>query len=423
MKISKVIGYQVLDSRGRPTVAASISLTDGTTHTARVPSGASTGVHEAKELRDLGGQYAEKFYAGLSVKQAVENINQVIAPRLVEELIDLAAVDNLLIELDPSPDHAKLGANATLAVSLATSIAAAHSQNRSLARYFQPESYLNIPMPMVNILSGGAHANKAIDIQDLLIVPVGATSFTQALSWIVAIRETASDLGKQSGFVTNLIADEGGLAIPFDSVSKACEFVISAIEKCGLKAGEQVSLALDVASTQFFEDGKYNLKNAKQSYSPDQFVTYINNLVSNYPIVSIEDPFAEDDWLTWQKFMQVAPKKLQVLGDDLLTTNLARLNRAIEEKSANSILIKANQNGLVSSTLNVLKQARANNFNTVVSARSGENEDSWLADLATGWAAGQIKVGSTHGSERNSKWNRLLELEVIENTKFINPFN
>jgi len=423
MKISKVIGYQVLDSRGRPTVAASISLTDGTTHTARVPSGASTGVHEAKELRDLGGQYAEKFYAGLSVKQAVENINQVIAPRLVEELIDLAAVDNLLIELDPSPDHAKLGANATLAVSLATSIAAAHSQNRSLARYFQPESYLNIPMPMVNILSGGAHANKEMDIQDLLIVPIGATSFTQALSWIVAIRETASDLGKQAGFVTNLIADEGGLAIPFDSVSKACEFVISAIEKCGLIAGEQVSLALDVASTQFFEDGKYNLKNAKQSYSSDQFVTYINNLVSNYPIVSIEDPFAEDDWLTWQKFMQVAPKKLQVLGDDLLTTNLARLNRAIEEKSANSILIKANQNGLVSSTLNVLKQARANNFNTVVSARSGENEDSWLADLATGWAAGQIKVGSTHGSERNSKWNRLLELEVIENTKFINPFN
>lgn len=423
MKISKVIGYQVLDSRGRPTVAASISLTDGTTHTARVPSGASTGVHEAKELRDLGGQYAEKFYAGLSVRQAVENINQVIAPRLVEELIDLAGIDNLLIELDPSPDHAKLGANATLAVSLATSIAAAHSQNRSLARYFQPESYLNIPMPMVNILSGGAHANKAMDIQDLLIVPIGATSFTQALSWIVAIREIASDLGKQAGFVTNLIADEGGLAIPFDSVSKACEFVISAIEKCGLKAGEQVSLALDVASTQFFEDGKYNLKNAKQSYSSDQFITYINNLVSNYPVVSIEDPFAEDDWLTWQKFMQVAPKKLQVLGDDLLTTNLARLNRAIEEKSANSILIKANQNGLVSSTLNVLKQARANNFNTVVSARSGENEDSWLADLATGWAAGQIKVGSTHGSERNSKWNRLLELEVIENTKFINPFN
>ena len=423
MKISKVIGYQVLDSRGRPTVAASISLTDGTTHTARVPSGASTGIHEAKELRDQGGQYAEKFYAGLSVKQAVENINQVIAPRLVEELIDLAGIDNLLIELDPSPDHAKLGANATLAVSLATSIAAAHSQNRSLARYFQPESYLNIPMPMVNILSGGAHANKAMDIQDLLIVPIGATSFTQALSWIVAIREIASDLGKQAGFVTNLIADEGGLAIPFDSVSKACEFVISAIEKCGLKAGEQVSLALDVASTQFFEDGKYNLKNAKQSYSSDQFITYINNLVSNYPIVSIEDPFAEDDWLTWQKFMQVAPKKLQVLGDDLLTTNLARLNRAIEEKSANSILIKANQNGLVSSTLNVLKQARANNFNTVVSARSGENEDSWLADLATGWAAGQIKVGSTHGSERNSKWNRLLELEVIENTKFINPFN
>lgn len=422
MKISKVLGYQVLDSRGRPTVAASISLTDGTTHTARVPSGASTGVHEAKELRDIGGEYSEDFYAGLSVWQAVENINRVIAPCLVEELIDLAAVDNLLVDLDPSADHAKLGANATLAVSLAASIAAAHSQNRSLARYFQPESELNIPMPMVNILSGGAHANEAMDIQDLLIVPIGATSFTQALSWIVAIRETAAELGRMSGFVTNLIADEGGLAIPFDSVEKACQFVINAIEACGLKAGDQVSLALDVASTQFFQNGVYNLRNAKKIFSSEQFVTYINDLVSNYPIVSIEDPFAEDDWITWQKFVQIAPKKLQVLGDDLLTTNLTRLNRAIDEKSANSILIKANQNGLVTSTLNVLKQAKANNFKTVVSARSRENEDSWLADLATGWAAGQIKVGSTHGSERNSKWNRLLELEVIEETKFLNPY-
>lgn len=423
MKISKLVGYQVLDSRGRPTVAASLTLTDGSTHTARVPSGASTGAHEAKELRDMGGKFAEKFYSGLSVQQAVSNINEYIAPKLIEEQIDLETIDNQLVLLDPSEDHSKLGANATLAVSLAGAIAAAHSQNRSLARFFNPEGVLNIPMPMVNILSGGAHANRSLDIQDVLIIPKGAKSFTEALSWIVAIREMAAKLGKAAGHTTNLIADEGGLAIAFDSTEKACNFVITAIEKVGLKVDSDVSLALDIASTQFFDGNKYNLTNLNKSFSKEEFIKYINNLVSNLPIISIEDPFAEDDWSSWSEFMQISPKNLQILGDDLLTTNLTRLNRAIAEKSANSILIKANQNGLVSSTLNVLKQARANNFNTVVSARSGENEDSWLADLATGWSAGQIKVGSTHGSERNSKWNRLLELEAIEKTKFINPFN
>jgi enolase len=287
---------------------------------------------------------------------------------------------------------------------------------------FNPEGKLLIPMPMVNILSGGAHANRAMDIQDLLIIPTGAKSFTEALSWIVAVREMAAKLGKEGGFATNLIADEGGLSIGFDSIEKACEFVVNAIEKVGLKVGVEVNLALDVASTQFFDGKNYHLTTQGKSYTSSEFVKYINTVVSNQPITSIEDPFAEDDWLPWQAFMQECPKKLQVLGDDLLTTNLTRLNKAIAEKSANAILIKANQNGLVSATLNVLKQARANNFNTVVSARSGENEDSWLADLATGWGAGQIKVGSTHGSERNAKWNRLLELEATEKTKFVNPF-
>ena len=278
-------------------------------------------------------------------------------------------------------------------------------------------------MPMVNILSGGAHANRAMDVQDLLIIPTGAKSFTQALAWIVAVREMAAKLGKEAGFVTNLVADEGGLSIAFDSIEKACEFVIKAIEKVGLKVGGEVNLALDIASTQFYDDKSYNLSTQGKSYSSAEFVKYMNTLVSNQPIISIEDPFAEDDWLSWQQFMQECPKKLQVLGDDLLTTNLDRLNKAIADRSANAILIKANQNGLVTSTYNVLKQARANNFNTVVSARSGENEDSWLADLATGFSAGQIKVGSTHGSERNAKWNRLLEFEATENTRFLNPFN
>jgi enolase len=423
MKISKVNGYQVLDSRGRPTVAAAITLTDGSVHTAKVPSGASTGKHEAKELRDIGTKYADKFYSGLSVQQAVTNINQKIAPQLVEEQIDLNLVDSKLIELDPSIDHSLLGANATLAVSLAATLAAAYSQNKSVARFFAQEGPLNIPMPMVNILSGGAHANRSMDIQDILIIPTGAKSFTQALSWIVAVREMAAAIGKESGQVTNLIADEGGISLSFASIEKACDFVLGAIEKVGLKVGEQVSLALDVAASQFYDGEKYNLSTMNKSYAPNEFVKYISSLISNQPIISIEDPFAEDDWSSWQQFMQVAPARLQVLGDDLLTTNLQRLEKAIASKSANAILIKPNQNGLVTSTLNVLKKARANNFNCVVSARSGETEDSWLADLATGWSAGQIKVGSTHGSERNAKWNRLLEFEATEESRFTNPFN
>ena len=422
MKITKLLGFQVLDSRGRPTVAASITLEDGSTHTARGPSGASTGKHEALELRD-GEQLGKKsFYGSLSVSKAVENVNVLIAPRIVGNQIDLNSIDGAMRQLDSSSNFSSLGANATLAVSLAAAKASAHTQNVSLARYFQPEGNLLIPMPMVNILSGGAHANRSLDFQDVLVVPTGATSFTEALSWIVAIRETAAQLGSQAGMLTHLVADEGGLGIAFDSIELAIDFVIQATEKVGLKPGSQVSLALDVASTQFFNHGTYNLATSQESFSSANFVTYIHKLVSSYPIVSIEDPFAEDDWESWSSFMQIAPKKLQVLGDDLLTTNSERLARAIQDSSANSILIKPNQNGLITDTHNVLKAAHIAGFATVVSARSGETEDSWLSDLATGWRAGQIKVGSTHGSERTAKWNRLLEFEQIEKVEFSQPF-
>ena len=422
MKIKKVFGYQVLDSRGRPTVAAAISLDDGTTHTARVPSGASTGKHEAMELRDENLSGADRFYGGKSVTRAVANINSLIAPTLVGTDISLAYIDAQLVNLDPSENHMKLGANATLAVSLAAAIAEAHSQSKSLTRFFNGDGDLEIPMPMVNILSGGAHAGRTLDIQDVLVLPNGASSFTESLSWIVAIREAAAKIGAAEGKVTHLVADEGGLGIAFSSMAQACDFVVKVISSVGLNPGTDVSLALDIASTQFFDGSKYNLKTEGLSLTSADFVQYIKRLVSSQPIVSIEDPFAEDDWAAWQEFMSIAPAKLQVLGDDLLTTNLGRLNKAIAENSANAILIKANQNGLVTSTLNVLKQARTNNFNTVVSARSGETEDSWLADLATGWRAGQIKVGSTHGSERTAKWNRLLELEATEPSTFSNPF-
>ena len=423
MKIKKLLGYQVLDSRGKPTVAASITLEDGTTHTARVPSGASTGKHEALELRD-GDQLAHNnFYGALSVTKAVENVNTRIAPLIVGQQVDLKFIDGEIRTLDTTSNFSSLGANATLAVSLAAAKASAHAHNVSLARYFQPQGNLLIPMPMVNILSGGAHANRSLDFQDVLIVPTGASSFTEALSWIVAIRETAAQLGSKAGMITHLVADEGGLGIAFDSIESAIEFVIEAIKEVGLEIGSQLSLALDVASTQFFSNGTYNLATSRKSYSSTDFVSYINNLVSNYPIISIEDPFAEDDWESWSSFMQIAPKNVQVLGDDLLTTNSDRLERAINQKSANAILIKPNQNGLVTDTHRVLRAAQSAGFTTVVSARSGETEDSWLSDLATGWRAGQIKVGSTHGSERNAKWNRLLELEQIEKVEFSRPFS
>jgi len=419
MNIKKVLAYQVLDSRGRPTVAVTLTLSDGSMHTARVPSGASTGAHEAHELRDAGSAKAENFYGGKSVFTAVANVNEIIAPKLIGHSLNPAAIDGLLVEVDPTPGHQRIGANATLATSLAVAKASAHASGKSLARFYQPTGPLLIPMPMVNILSGGAHANRSLDIQDVLVIPHAAQNFTEALSWIVAIRERAASDGKAHG-VTHLVADEGGLGLSFASTDDACEFVLAQIELLGLSG--KVSLALDIASTEFFADNKYSLTTLGKTFSSDEFVNEMLNLVNTYPISSIEDPFAEDDWEAWSAFTAQAPDKLQVLGDDLFTTNLHRLERGIAEKSATAVLIKANQNGLVTSTHRVLDHAHANNFATVVSARSGETEDSWLADLAIGWRAGQIKVGSTHGSERTAKWNRLLEIEALEETEFSKPF-
>ena len=409
MKIKKLTGFSALDSRGRPTVAVQIILDNDRVFTARTPSGASTGKHEALELRDSDGR---------GVETAVKNVNEKIAPAIIGRELDIYALDLTLAELDPFEDHRSLGANATLATSLAIAKAAG---GENLARFLDKSPKLLIPMPMVNILSGGAHAAKTMDIQDVLVLPNGANSFKEAIGWITAIREAAAKNGKSIG-PAHLIADEGGLGLPFPSIAKACEFVTKCIEEVGLKVSAQVSIALDIASTQLFDGSNYNLKNEGKSFASSEFVSFIQNLVKNQPIISIEDPFAEDDWSAWQDFTAVAPKNLQIVGDDLFTTNAARLARGIAEKSANSILIKANQNGLVTFTESVLKMAQSEGFNTIVSARSGETEDSWLADLATGWRAGQIKVGSTHGSDRTAKWNRLLELEATEETEFARPF-
>ena len=420
--ITKIQGLQVLDSRGRPTVCAIIELSDGSIHKASVPSGASTGAHEASELRDHNSPQAEKFYAGTSVYQAVSHINNEIAPRLVGGQPSTHASDETMVELDATSRHERIGANATLAVSIATAKACAHLAGLSLAQFYQGQGPLLIPMPMVNILSGGAHANGALDIQDVLVLPHGAENFAQALSWVVAIREMAAKLGAKRGYVTNLVADEGGLGIGFESSNTACAFVTECIETVGLNPRKDVSIALDIASTQFYSDGKYTSRNSGKIYSSQQWNDQLVELVHSHPIISIEDPFAEDDWDSWNSFMNQVPSTLQVVGDDLFTTNLERLRKGIAEKSANSILIKANQNGLITHTHQVIKEAQNNGFKTIVSARSGETEDSWLSDIATGWSAGQIKVGSTHGSDRTAKWNRLLELEATQECVFSKPF-
>lgn len=421
-RIIKVQGLQVLDSRGRPTVCAIIELSDGSIHKASVPSGASTGAHEAAELRDHNSPLTEKFYAGMSVYQAVSHINNEIAPRLIGSEPSTVASDALMVELDSTTRHERIGANASLAVSIATAKASAHNAGLSLAQFYQGQGPLLIPMPMVNILSGGAHANGALDIQDVLVLPHGATTFAEALSWAVAIREMATKEGAKKGFVTNLVADEGGLGIGFASSNKACAFVTECIEAVGLNPGSDVSIALDIASTQFYSDGSYISRNSGKTYSPNEWNDQLVKLVNTHPIISIEDPFAEDDWASWSSFMNQIPTTLQVVGDDLFTTNLERLQKGIKEKSANSILIKANQNGLITHTHEVIKHAQNNGFKTIVSARSGETEDSWLSDIATGWSAGQIKVGSTHGSDRTAKWNRLLELEATQECVFSQPF-
>ncbi len=422
MKISRLWGYQILDSRGKPTLAATLLLSDGSVHTARIPSGASTGLHEARELRDQDGKFAESMYGGSSVYQACENINDLVTPQLIGHHPDFFKADQMLRELDTSDGFQSIGANAALAISISVAKAQAHAHGGSLARLFQPEGSLKLPMPMVNILSGGAHARNIIDIQDVLALPHGATSFHEAMSWVSAIREVASIEGSKLGAATNLTADEGGLAIEFGSIEAACEFVASCISIVGLRVGADVSLAIDFAATQFYQDGIYRLAKSDRSYTSDEFISYIQKLITSQPILSIEDPFAEDDWRSWSAFMSDAPANLQVIGDDLFTTNLARLERGIDEEASNAILIKPNQNGLLSSTLEVFERAQSAKFRTIVSARSGETEDSWLADLAVGWRAEQIKVGSTHGSDRTAKWNRLFELEATETCEFSKPF-
>jgi enolase len=416
--VVRVDGWEALDSRGRPTVAARVQLADGSEGSALVPSGASAGSHEALELRDGGDRYG-----GRGVRTAVANVNTIIAGAVCG--LESSEVDAALASVDRCPGFSTVGANAVLAVSLAAVRASASSNEQSLARYLagDDDRPLLLPMPMVNVLSGGAHAGAMIDVQDFLAVPVGASNFGEAVEWSVRVRECAQTLAQQRGHTQAvLVADEGGLGLALESNRAALGVLTDAIEAASLQPGSQVAIAIDIAASQLYRGGRYRLAREDRDLSADELITEIADWCDHYPIVSVEDILAEDDWAGWAKATAQLGDRIELVGDDLFVTSPERLARGVAEGVANSVLVKVNQNGLVSGARAVVDTARAAGYRTVVSARSGETEDSWLADLAVGWRAGQIKVGSTHRSERTAKWNRLLELEALERTTFAGPW-
>jgi enolase len=405
MAITEIRAREILDSRGRPTVEAEVYLANGGFGLAQVPSGASTGSFEAHELRDEDSSR----YGGKGVLKAVANIEDKIAPALEGmDAFDQIGIDRSMIELDGTPTKSKLGANAILAVSLANSKAVANALGVPLYRYLGGPLANLLPVPLMNVINGGAHASNNVDFQEFMIVPVGATSFKEALRWGAEIFAALSKVLDQKGLLTG-VGDEGGFAPNLASNQAALELLVAAIESAGYKPGEQVSLALDVAASEFYKDGNYIYDGS--SHTPGEFIDYLADLTTKYPIVSIEDGLHEDDWASWQLLTQKIGAKVQLVGDDLFVTNTARLRQGIDQKSANAILIKLNQIGTLSETLQTIDLATRNSFKSIISHRSGETEDTTIADLAVATRAGQIKTGSLCRSERVAKYNRLLRIE------------
>ena len=401
-----VRGREVLDSRGRPTVEAELALNDGTTVIASVPSGASRGRHEAVERRD--GDPSR--YGGRGVRGAVGAIEGEIAEFLTGREPDQRAIDGTLIELDGTRDKSRLGANAILAVSLAVARAAAARDGVPLWRSLAGGRPVTLPMPMVNIISGGLHAGRQLDFQDFLAIPVGAGSYSQALEWVVRIHAAAGALLAERG-LTTLRADEGGYGPSLEGHRGALRLLDQAVVQADLRLGDDVVYGVDVAATHFFSQGRYALASEGRTLSPAEIADYVAGLARDHPIASVEDPLAEDDWEAWAGFTARLGDRFQVVGDDLFTTNIERLERGIAERSANAVLVKMNQIGTISETLDVVVRAKQAGFRTVISARSGETEDPALADLAVGCDGGQIKVGSVTQSDRLAKYNQLLRIE------------
>jgi enolase len=407
--IAKIIGRQILDSRGNPTVEVDVYTSNGIYGRAAVPSGASTGVHEAVELRDNDPER----YMGKGVQNAVSFVNSVINDELEGQYIfDQKAIDRKLIEIDGTENKSRIGANAILGTSLAVAKAAAGESNMSLFKYVGGAGAYTMPVPMMNILNGGSHADNKIDIQEFMVMPFGAESFSEGLRMGTEIFHHLKGVLKAKGYSTN-VGDEGGFAPNLGSNEEAIEFVLEAIEKAGYKAGEQIWIALDAASSEFYdgEKKKYVFESTGKEMTSDQMVDYWKTWSEKYPIISIEDGLDEDDWDGWQKLTAAIGDKVQLVGDDLFVTNTKRLARGIKEKSANSILIKVNQIGTLTETIEAVQMASANSFTSVMSHRSGETEDTTIADLAVALGCGQIKTGSASRSDRMAKYNQLLRIE------------
>ena len=407
-EILDIHARQILDSRGNPTVEVDIVTESGAFGRAAVPSGASTGVHEAVELRD--GDKA--VYQGKGVLKAVENINEIIAKELKGfEVSDQVGLDRALLALDGTENKGKLGANALLAVSLAAAKAAAEEAGLPLYRYIGGVNATTLPVPLMNILNGGVHADNKIDFQEFMIVPHGATSFSEALRWGTDVFHTLKSVLKKKGFSTN-VGDEGGFAPDMQSNEEAIQTVVEAITAAGYKPGEQISIALDAASSEMFKEGKYVFyKSSKEAITADEMVAFWTDWVNKYPIVSIEDGMAEDDWDGWKKLTDAIGDKVQLVGDDLFVTNPSILARGIEKKVANSILIKVNQIGTLTETIQAVQLAQRNKYTTIMSHRSGETEDTTIADLAVALNCGQIKTGSASRTDRMAKYNQLIRIE------------
>ncbi len=407
--IGAIIGREVLDSRGNPTVEAEVQLVDGAIGRAIVPSGASTGEHEAVELRD--GDSAR--FLGKGVLKAVENVNGEIADALANwDAADQRGLDQKMIELDGTETKGRLGANAILAVSMAAARAAASEFGLPLYRYLGGAGANTLPTPMMNILNGGAHADNNVDFQEFMVMPVGAPSFSEALRWGVEVFHTLKGVLKKRGYNT-AVGDEGGFAPSVKSNVEAIEVVLEAIQQAGYKPGEEIAIALDPAASEFYQDGKYIFKKSdKSSKSSDDMVKFYAKWVKDYPIVSLEDGLAEDDWDGWQNLTKELGGKIQLVGDDIFVTNIEFLQEGIDKGVANSILIKLNQIGTVSETFDAVDLARRNGYTSVISHRSGETEDTFIADFAVATGVGQIKTGSASRTDRISKYNQLLRIEA-----------
>ena len=416
--IAEIFARQILDSRGNPTVEVDVITDEGALGRAAVPSGASTGVHEAVELRDGD----KKIYLGKGVLKAVEHVNEVIAKELEGyDAADQTGIDELMIQLDGTENKSKLGANAMLAVSMAVAKAAAEEAALPLFRYIGGTNARTLPVPMMNILNGGAHADNKIDFQEFMVMPVGAASFSEGLRWGVEIFHALKSVLKKKGYSTN-VGDEGGFAPNIGSNEEAIETVLSAIDAAGYKAGSQIVIAMDAANSELWKEGKYVFhKSDGKAMSSEDMVKFWTNWVNQYPIVSIEDGMAEDDWDGWKMLTESIGSKCQLVGDDLFVTNVKRLRQGIEKNIANALLVKVNQIGTITETINAVTMAQHNGFNTIMSHRSGETEDTTIADLAVALNCGQIKTGSASRTDRMAKYNQLIRIEELLGASAVYP--